>query len=50
MKTSPSIVGRVEGGADVRLSTLEKFMAAVGFELLVNMLARIGKIVELKAA
>ncbi len=33
MATSASIVGRVESGADVRLSTLEKYMAALGFEL-----------------
>ncbi len=33
METSASIVGRVESGADVRLSTLEKYMAALGFEL-----------------
>jgi hypothetical protein len=26
-------VGRVESGADVRLSTLEKYMAVLGFEL-----------------
>ncbi len=33
METSASIVGRVESGADVRLSTLEKYIAALGFEL-----------------
>ena len=33
METSASIVGRVESGADVRISTLEKYMAALGFEL-----------------
>lgn len=33
METSASIVGRVESGADVRVSTLEKYMAALGFEL-----------------
>lgn len=33
METSPAIVGRLESGADVRLSTLEKYMAALGFEL-----------------
>lgn len=33
METSASIVGRVESGADVRLSTLEKYVAALGFEL-----------------
>lgn len=33
METSASIVGRVESGADVRISTLEKYLAALGFEL-----------------
>ena len=33
MDTSASIVGRVESGADVRLSTLEKYVAALGLEL-----------------
>lgn len=33
MATSPSIVGRVESGADVRLSTLEKYIVALGLEL-----------------
>jgi len=33
METSPSIVGRVESGADIRLSTLEKYMAALGYGL-----------------
>ncbi len=33
MATSPSIVGRVENGADVLLSTLEKYMSALGLEL-----------------
>lgn len=33
METSASIVGRVESGADVRLSTLERYVTALGFEL-----------------
>jgi len=33
METSPSIVSRIESGGDVRLSTLEKYLAALGFEL-----------------
>jgi len=33
MDTSASIVGRVESGADVRLSTLERYTAALGLEL-----------------
>jgi ribosome-binding protein aMBF1 (putative translation factor) len=33
METSPSIVSRVESGSDVRISTLEKYLAALGFEL-----------------
>jgi ribosome-binding protein aMBF1 (putative translation factor) len=36
METSASIVGRVESGADVRMSTLEKYVAALGFELELN--------------
>jgi ribosome-binding protein aMBF1 (putative translation factor) len=33
METSPSIVSRIESGGDVRLSTLEKYLMALGFEL-----------------
>jgi len=33
MHTSASIVSRLEGGADVRISTLEKYAAAIGCEL-----------------
>ncbi|MEZ4270810.1 MAG: helix-turn-helix transcriptional regulator [Myxococcota bacterium] len=33
MDTSASIVSRVESGADVRMSTLEKYTAALGFKL-----------------
>jgi ribosome-binding protein aMBF1 (putative translation factor) len=36
MDTSPSIVSRVESGSDVRISTLEKYLAALGFELLLQ--------------
>jgi ribosome-binding protein aMBF1 (putative translation factor) len=36
MKTSPSIVSRIESGGDVRLSTLEKYFAALGFELMMQ--------------
>ena len=33
METSASIVSRIESGGDVRLSTLEKYLVALGFEL-----------------
>jgi len=33
MATSPSIVSRLESGSDVRISTLEKYLAALGLEL-----------------
>jgi ribosome-binding protein aMBF1 (putative translation factor) len=33
MDTSASIVSRLESGADVRMSTLEKYTAAIGFKL-----------------
>ena len=33
MKTSASIVSRLEAGADVRVSTLEKYVAAIGYQL-----------------
>ena len=33
MQTSPSIVSRLESGADVRVSTLEKYVAALGLQL-----------------
>ena len=33
METSPSIVSRLESGSDVRITTLEKYLAALGFEL-----------------
>jgi transcriptional regulator with XRE-family HTH domain len=33
MRTSPSIVSRLESGFDVKLSTLEKYVVALGYEL-----------------
>ena len=33
MRTSPAIVSRLESGSDVRVSTLEKYVAALGCEL-----------------
>ena len=33
MQTSPAIVSRLESGHDVRVSTLEKYVAALGFQL-----------------
>jgi ribosome-binding protein aMBF1 (putative translation factor) len=33
MQTSPAIVSRLESGHDVRVSTLEKYAAALGFQL-----------------
>ena len=33
MGTSTSIVSRIESGGDIRLSTLEKYLTALGFEL-----------------
>ncbi|MFW5921295.1 MAG: helix-turn-helix domain-containing protein [Polyangiales bacterium] len=33
METSASIVSRLESGSDVRISTLEKYVAAIGMEL-----------------
>ena len=33
MQTSPAIVSRLESGADLRLSTLDKYVAALGYEL-----------------
>jgi ribosome-binding protein aMBF1 (putative translation factor) len=33
MRTSPAIVSRLESGSDVRLSTLEKYVAALGLQL-----------------
>lgn len=33
MGTSPSVVSKLEGGADVKLSTLQKYCHAIGHEL-----------------
>jgi transcriptional regulator with XRE-family HTH domain len=33
MRTSPAIVSRLESGHDVRVSTLEKYVAALGLQL-----------------
>ena len=33
MQTSPAIVSRLESGHDVRVSTLERYVAALGFQL-----------------
>ena len=36
MQTSPAIVSRLESGHDVRVSTLEKYVAALGLRLEIN--------------
>ena len=36
MRTSPAIVSRLESGHDVRVSTLEKYVAALGLQLELN--------------
>ena len=36
MRTSPAIVSRLESGHDVRVSTLEKYVAALGLRLEIN--------------
>jgi predicted transcriptional regulator len=36
MRTSPAIVSRLESGHDVRVSTLEKYAAALGLRLELN--------------
>ncbi len=36
MHTSPSIVSRLEAGSDVKLSTMEKYVAALGCELVLE--------------
>jgi hypothetical protein len=36
MRTSPAIVSRLESGHDVRVSTLEKYVAALGLRLELN--------------
>jgi len=40
MRTSPAIVSRLESGSDLRLSTLEKYLAALGYELKLTAAAR----------
>jgi hypothetical protein len=40
MRTSPAIVSRLESGHDVRVSTLEKYVAALGLQLELNAVAR----------
>jgi ribosome-binding protein aMBF1 (putative translation factor) len=40
MRTSPAIVSRLESGSDVRLSTLEKYVAALGLQLELKAVAR----------
>jgi ribosome-binding protein aMBF1 (putative translation factor) len=40
MRTSPAIVSRLESGSDVRLSTLEKYVAALGLQLELNAVTR----------
>ncbi len=37
MRTSASVVSKLEGGADVRLSTLQKYAAAMGLGLEVRL-------------
>ena len=33
MGTSPSVVSKLEGGGDVKLSTLQRYCRAIGYEL-----------------
>ena len=40
MHTSPAIVSRLESGHDVRVSTLEKYVAALGFQLELKVVSR----------
>lgn len=40
MRTSPAIVSRLESGHDVRVSTLEKYVAALGLQLELNAVPR----------
>jgi len=40
MRTSPAIVSRLESGHDVRVSTLEKYVAALGLQLELKAVAR----------
>ena len=43
MDTSASIVSRLESGSDVRVSTLEKYVAAIGLQLEMRT-AEVGKV------
>ncbi len=43
MRTSPAIVSRLESGSDVRLSTLEKYVAALGLQLELKAVGRRGE-------
>ena len=36
MRTSPAIISRLESGHDIRVSTLEKYVAALGLRLELN--------------
>ncbi len=40
MHTSPSIVSRLESGSDVRISTLEKYVAAIDMDLTLQAVPR----------
>ena len=40
MRTSPAIVSRLESGHDVRISTLEKYVAALGLQLKLKAVSR----------
>ena len=40
MRTSPAIVSRLESGHDVRISTLEKYVAALGLQLELKAVSR----------
>ena len=42
MATSPSIVSRLENGADVRLSTLQKYAAVLDCDLKVELVPKAG--------
>jgi len=42
MGTSPSIVSRLENGADVRLSTLQKYAAVLDCDLKVELVPKAG--------
>ena len=40
MRTSPAIISRLESGHDVRVSTLEKYVAALSLQLEINAVER----------